>query len=501
MKQAPSKKRRVLIIGADGLRPDLLDPALMPAVAKLAANGVHFHDHHAVYPTHTRVNISSLTTGTTPGRHGIVANTMLVPFATEDHVIDTSDYRHLDALAAANDGQALLRPSLGDLLAQQGDRVAVAATSSPGACILWTHNYRGRLINPNSAFGLADLYDLREKLGQVPPKERKPQLDQMRYATRAVTDIFLDDPDNRVIIFWMSEPDSSLHYFGLGAEEVKQALRAVDANVAEVLRALDQRGLRDQFDLFFMSDHGHSTVVAHHTLREYLAQAQLELAQALPPLATASDYIYPLPGRPEPAADDLKPLVEWLLAQDWVGVVMGGREDLASLPGVVPLTRLWNDASNKRRPMLAVSPRWSDERNAAGVPGKVMALTTQTALRSSHGSASPFDLHAVLIANGPSFQEGLASSLPTGAVDLMPTVLTLLNIPRPPLLDGRVLWEAFCHPQGEPGRVSEEIIEPEAPATAANPAKLSLQRVGTATYLHGALQMDSVYAPSLRLTR
>ena len=34
--------RRILIIGADGLRPDLLDPALMPVVAKLAAEGKTF---------------------------------------------------------------------------------------------------------------------------------------------------------------------------------------------------------------------------------------------------------------------------------------------------------------------------------------------------------------------------------------------------------------------------------------------------------------------------
>ncbi len=60
--------RRVLIFGADGLRPDLIDRALMPNVARLEASGVRFADHHAVYPSHTRVNASTLSTGTTPSR-------------------------------------------------------------------------------------------------------------------------------------------------------------------------------------------------------------------------------------------------------------------------------------------------------------------------------------------------------------------------------------------------------------------------------------------------
>jgi hypothetical protein len=54
-------------------------------------------------------------------------------------------------------------------------------------------------------------------------------------------------------------------------------------------------------------------------------------------------------------------------------------------------------------------------------PGQVLSLTTQSGLHSFHGSASPYDLHAVLIGRGPSFQAGLTSDLPTGAVDLLLT--------------------------------------------------------------------------------
>ena len=485
-----NNSRRVLIIGADGLRPDLLDPQLMPNVAALAAGGVRALDHHAVYPTHTRVNISALATGSVPGRHGIVANTMLVPNATEDHIIDTGSYQHINALEEASGGKALLVPSLGDLLAERGERVAVAATSSAGAAMLWTHRHLSRMVNVNTTYGIADLYDLRDKLGEVPAKEKgAPLLAGQAYATSAVTQLFLGDPRNRVIVLWMNEPDTSFHYKGLGSPESIEALQMVDRCVGEIVAAMEQQGIRDQFDIFFISDHGHSTVEAHNTLREYLQQAQKEIGRSLPPLSTASDYIYARPGTSEPSAAELAPLVEWLLDQPWAGVVLGGTPELAALPGVLPLSGLWNGQLNARRPLLAVSPRWCDNPNEFGVVGSVMSLTTQSALRSSHGSLSPYDLHATLIANGPNFRSGARSLLPTGAIDMLPTVLTLLGMPLHDTLDGRVLWELFDKPQGDVGASQDALLE----AANGQGGKVLLHKLGAATYVHGAMQPDTTF--------
>ncbi len=485
-----SNGRRVLIIGADGLRPDLLDPQIMPNVAVLAASGVRALDHHAVYPTHTRVNISALSTGTMPGRHGIVANTMLVPRATEDHIIDTSNYQHINALEAASGGHALLVPSLGDLLVARGERLAVAATSSAGAAMLWTHRHLSRMVNANSTYGIADLYDLRDKLGEPPVKPKgAPHLEGQAYATSAVTQLYLDDPRNRVIVLWMNEPDTSFHYAGLGSPESIEALRMVDRCVGEIVAEMEKKGVRDQFDIFFISDHGHSTVEAHNTLREYLLQAQKEIGVALPPLATASDYIYARPGTSEPATDELIPLVEWLIQQEWAGVVLGGTPELAALPGVLPLAGLWNNQLNARRPLLAVSPRWCDNSNQHGVVGSVKSLTTQSALRSSHGSLSPYDLHATFIVNGPNFRSGTLSTLPTGAIDLLPTLLTLLGLPLHTPLDGRVLWELFAQPQGDVDTNRDEILE----AAAGDGGQVLLHKVGPSTYVHGALQPNTTF--------
>ncbi|HYI16873.1 MAG TPA: alkaline phosphatase family protein [Thermomicrobiales bacterium] len=485
MGEGRTNSRRVLVIGADGLRPDLVDPAVMPNLARLAEGGVRFSDHHAVYPSHTRVNMSALASGTTPGRHGIVANTMIVPGATDDHIIDTSSYQHIDALGRISGGEALHVPTLGEYL-PDGGRVAVAGTSSGGSNLLWTHKDRSRIVNTNTAYGIADLYDLREKLGEI-PAPAYPDAERLRYATRAVTELFLDDPRNRVIVLWLDEPDSCLHRFGLGSPEVTLAMAGVDACLGQIVAAMERRGIRDAFDIFFISDHGHSTVQAHNTLREYLALAASELGRELPPLTTASDYIYTVPGTQEPSAADLAPLVEWLQAQVWCDIVMAGREDVETLPGVLSLRAVWNGVLTPRRPLLAVSPRWTRNVNEHGIPGTVAALTTQSALKSSHGSASPFDMHALCIANGPSFLAGHVSDLPTGAIDLTPTVLTLLALPLPDHLDGRVLWEGLAAPEGEPGAVSTETLTPQVPGSGRQ-AALQLDRVGGTTYLHGSVE-------------
>ncbi|MCB0061045.1 MAG: alkaline phosphatase family protein [Caldilineaceae bacterium] len=492
-------QRRVLIIGADGLRPDQLDSSLMPTVVHLALNGVRCWDHHAVYPTHTRVNISALASGSTPGRHGIVANTMLVANATEDHIIDTSNYQHINALEHASRsprvGPAILVPTLGDLLAARGERLAVAGTSSAGAGMLWSHRHLDRIVNTNTAYGIADLYDLREKLGEIPEREEGAQIARQQYATDAVIRLYLDDPANRVIVLWFNEPDSSQHYFGLGSPEALASLRGVDACVAKLLAALESRGLRDQFDIFFISDHGHSTVRAHNTLRTYLAEAFDAIGYRLP-LTTASDYIYVQPGASFPTPQQLVPLIDWLVAQPWTGVVMVGHPAYERIPGVIPLHALWGDHRNQRMPLLAVSPRWSHAPNEHGIPGEVMSLTTQAALRSSHGSASPFDLHALFIANGPSFVTGANSQIPTGAIDLLPTILTVLDIDIPMTVDGRVLWEIFAAPQGEPGSVQRETLEPNTEnRNALLTPQVALHRVGTVRYVHGALQENAFFPP------
>jgi hypothetical protein len=477
--------RRILIVGTDGLRPDQFDPELMPTFNNLRTSGTTIRDYHAVYPTHTRVNISTLATGCTPGKHGIVANVFRAEGATEDGIINTGDYRHLQALDTFCNGNGIAVPTLGDIIDQRGKRLAIAATSTSGAGIIWNRNFPYRVVNTNSTYGRADLYSLRDKIGEVPESGPPPKLDHLNYAARAVTDIYLDDDEIEVIVLWMAEPDSSLHYYGVGAPETRAAMQGCDQALAHVLEGMNRRGIRDQFDIIHLSDHGHSTVEARRTLAEHLDRARKALP-GLPSLLSASDYIYADPSQRKPTSQEITWLIAWLQDQPWTGAIFA-RDALAdSNPGVLPLSAVWGDAVSDRAPLLAVSPAWSEMLNEFGVAGTVAAMTEHAALRSTHGSASPFELHAIAVLNGPDFQPGAISGVPAGATDIAPTVLTLLDEQVPEWMDGRVLWETMARPAGEPGGVSDTTLEVTRPGPNGFAPALHLHQVGETPYLHAA---------------
>jgi arylsulfatase A-like enzyme len=108
------------------------------------------------------------------------------------------------------------------------------------------------------------------------------------------------------------------------------------------------------------------------------------------------------------------------------------------------------------------------DENAAinGVRGTVYAgMLLGNNYRGMHGSFSPVDVHNTLIAAGPDFRERFKDTLPTGNVDVAPTVALILGVPLP-RADGRPLLEAlkFGAPVSE-YQVASAVLEPEAPAT------------------------------------
>jgi len=181
----------------------------------------------------------------------------------------------------------------------------------------------------------------------------------------------------------------------------------------------------------------------------------------------------------------MAPLVEWLDAQPWVDIIAGGPDGTERLPGVIPLKALWNGQVNSRQPLLAVSPTWSDAVNEFGVPGTVSALTTQAALRSSHGSLSPYEMHATFVGNGPSFRQGVTSSMPTSATDLVPTILSILGLDAPTALDGRILVEAL-NGGGDGPAVETLALAPEVPGRVSR--SVVTHRIGGNTVVHGSAQ-------------
>src|SRR3984893_13437865 len=98
----PPAAHAQLVIVVDGLRPDYVTPALMPRLTSLGRRGVVFNAHHSVFPTVTRVNASSMVTGTYPESHGLLGNTVYIPAVNATRGLDTGSRENLEAIGRAN---------------------------------------------------------------------------------------------------------------------------------------------------------------------------------------------------------------------------------------------------------------------------------------------------------------------------------------------------------------------------------------------------------------
>ena len=97
---APAASARVLVIVLDGLRPDYVTVERMPHLSLLAEKGVLCENHHAAFPTVTRVNSAAIATGAYPGTNGLLGNAVYFPEVSRAKGISTADAAKLEQIDA-----------------------------------------------------------------------------------------------------------------------------------------------------------------------------------------------------------------------------------------------------------------------------------------------------------------------------------------------------------------------------------------------------------------
>ncbi|MEN1926325.1 alkaline phosphatase family protein [Luteimonas qiangzhengi] len=217
----------LLLISLDGVHPDALTRGDTPHLSRLAATGVQAEWMNPSYPTLTFPNHYTLVTGLRPDRHGVVHNSMssleLGRFMLSDR----------DAVGDArwwNDAEPLW-------VTAENAGLVTATMFWPGS------EAAVRGVRPTHW----NLFD-----AKLPKADRVGTVLEWLGAPA--------DSRPRLATLYFEHPDSAAHANGPTSTEMREAMRAVDAQIGRLVEGIRAAGLQDSVDLVIVSDHGMAEV-------------------------------------------------------------------------------------------------------------------------------------------------------------------------------------------------------------------------------------------------
>jgi arylsulfatase A-like enzyme len=477
--------RRILILAFDALRPDMVTPELMPNLTRFAASGVRFSNNRSTYPTETRVNQTALVTGASPARHGIVGNRFLDLEASPDRLFNTGDETELSAADKRLGGRLVDTPVMSEILAAAGLDLAVVSAGTPGGCRILNHKAEGQgafrlaLKRPDASVPADSVAAAIDRVGPI-PEHRIPSIEWLTYTTDIYLKFIEPEQAPAVTILWYCEPDNSYHYKGIGTPDNLAAIRAVDAEFGRILAWREAEGLEDILQIVTLSDHGQVSVSSESLdvagrLREAgftVGDAVNGDQDAILSLSSAGG-LYVRESDPQLIAR----MVQWLQKQSWCGPVF-------TRDGLGALSHEHVGIAHRRAPDIGFVVLSDDAANEVGLVGTSLQDSAYPVGGGLHGGLHHKELHNWLALGGSAFARGDVVARPSGIIDILPTVLSVLGVDIPETVEGRVLVEAFA---GNVGSAPDPKVETYAcEGVDGYRAHLTVSRVGTTRYLDRA---------------
>jgi arylsulfatase A-like enzyme len=436
--QANKEARQVhtLVVFFDGLRPDYITEAAMPNLYAFSKRACYGKQHHSVYPTVTRVNSASLSTGSYPVTHGLMNNSVYFPAIDKTHALNTAESADLDRITAATNGHLLTTVTLGELLKNAGYSMMVFSSGTSGQALLQNHTVSGAVINtalirPDSLRPI-----LEKEIGPIPPIA-KPNAAQHKWITDALIKYALVSTGPLVSTIWFSDPDATEHEDGVGVPSTMAAIRSVDEQFGRIIAHLQQTGLDKYFNIIVSADHG---FISHNgktfdNIQDQLIKAGIKKSKESDDVSFIGGGIYVK----DHDTTLIKKVVGMLQSHDGTGGIFTRSatpgSELGFVAGTVSLTTLHLDHPD-RAPDIIVSGQWDDSKDKMGYPGNAFSRGV-----AGHGGFSFYEVHIALLAAGPSFKKPFESEAPTSNVDIAPTILHIHHLPVPSTMDGRVMSE------------------------------------------------------------
>jgi arylsulfatase A-like enzyme len=453
----------VVVVVWDGMRPDFISREHTPTLYQLAQDGTFFQHHHPVYISTTEVNGTALNTGEHPEHSGIMANREYRPQidATKSIAMEDEDsVRQGDLISG---GHYIAVPTLAEIIQGAGFPTAITGTKSVTLLLDRAEERTSASAKASADFFKGDILPASAMSMMVganggqpfPAKITFPNVAQDAWTTKGLTGGLWKNGVPKFSVLWMSDPDYTQHKHGPGSPEVLAALESVDGDLATVLKTLEEKHVRAKTDVFVVSDHGFSSVERAVDVAGLLRQAGFNAAQKFTDPqpgdilvvglgGSVSLYVF---GHDETV---IRKLVEFFQASDFAGVIFSH----LAIEGTFPLEQVRVATTNA--PDVLVAMRWNAGTNAFGAPGLFVGSGQQA---GAHGSLSPFDMHNTLVAAGPDFRRGFKDTLPTGNIDLAPTILWILGLQPPQKMDGRILSEAVKGLKAPKGKPEQKTVD------------------------------------------
>jgi arylsulfatase A-like enzyme len=419
-----------LLIVFDGLRPDMVRADTTPHLASFAGRGMRFAQARSVFPSETRVCTASIATGCYPYRHGLVANRMPHPLDPRGSV-DTGDILALRELEQSIAAPLLDEPTLGDRLAAAGRDFAVFSSGTTGhTFVLNPRADENRQLVLSAHGAVACSAAGRAMLATLdPPPATGTAIERTEWIAETFRARMLPDAS----ILWLSEPDTTGHYGGLGSPAHWAALRRADAAFGRIVADWQAGPQRERLQIAVASDHGHATISGRVSVAAALSRFR-EFSDCVVLGGTSGGVLVP-----DNAPERIANVARWFTHQDWCGSAFA--PDLIDLPdGVLPRSALLSD--HRRAAPVLFTLRADNRTSAAGLPGTILHDGGLERGAGTHGGLSRAELRTVLLLGGSRVRRGF-SEFPAGIVDIAPTALALLGLPGAETMDGRVLGEAI----------------------------------------------------------
>ena len=300
MAQETPAPHNVILFVADGLRPSSVTPERTPAMAALMQGGVRFENSHAIFPTFTTANASTMATGHLLGDTGDFSNTVYSAFKVPAAKDSVTPFLENDAVLGQMNqqfgGNYLNEETILAAARAKGYSTAVIGKVGPVHIFDPTEASGQLTINIDDATGTAAGIPLSTEMQaalaaiELPlatpgrgangvagtsavPGATVANVVQQRYfadaATRAVLPLFARRGKPFAMVFWSRDPDGTQHNQGdsllsltpgIDGPTSQAAVRNADDDLRQLMAALRQLGLEATTDVILTSDHGFSTI-------------------------------------------------------------------------------------------------------------------------------------------------------------------------------------------------------------------------------------------------